>query len=68
MDDMKNLKTKPMTLGGDFITEFVKMGGVEEVKRCLPELTLEQFEAIRAGRAEIRGNSDSGVEVVFISK
>ena len=60
-------RDKPLVFSGEFITHFIRICcGPEEARRCLPELTLAEYEDIRAGRAFIEGDSQNGVRVETI--
>ena len=61
------MDTKPLIVSGEFITHFVRIcSGPEEARKCLPEMTLAEYEDIRAGRAYIAGDSANGVHVEMI--
>lgn len=46
-----------------FINHFVVIcKSLEEARRSLPELTQEQFDMIRAGKAALHGDSKVGLE------
>lgn len=36
---------------------------IDEARRCVPELTQELFDAVRAGRAVVSGDSEQGFEI-----
>lgn len=58
--------TKPMVMPGGLITVFVRMATLDEARKCLPDLTLEEYGQIREGRAEIVGDSESGCRVEMV--
>lgn len=60
---MSKRETAPLRIGGSFITHFVRIvGSLEEARKGVPSLTRAQYDAIRAGKAWIEGDTVEGLE------
>ncbi len=56
-----------MSVSGELVTRFVCIcDNLEEARRCIPELSLVDFHAVREGRKVFIGDSVSGIELVTV--
>lgn len=57
--------TKALVISARHVHHFVVLcATVEEARRSLPDLTEKQFQDIRAGRARLIGDTESGLSLV----
>lgn len=56
-----------MSASGELVTRFVCIcDNLEEAKRCIPELSLVDFHAVREGRKVFIGDTINGIELVAV--